>query len=96
MEPKSRVDAVWNELERVVLSGTAEVVVKQHCPSCRAGLRISYTLVGSRAGLIMRCTKCHSATTLDGTFGPPAWVGTLGSSIVTKGLPSPDDDGTAA
>jgi len=84
MIQKSNRETAWKELEKIMISGTPELVLKQRCPNCDSGLRVVFT-AGPRTALIIRCTSCYSAITLDGGMSHPPWVEALGVNIVTVG-----------
>ncbi len=76
------IKTAWERLRKVALTGSADVVIHQTCPMCGSFLRIIFT-PGKRTALGIRCISCFATTQLDGGFGAPPWVESLGRDITT-------------
>ena len=76
------IKAAWEQLTKIAVSGSADMVLHQKCPACGGSLRIIFT-PGKRTALGIRCLSCFAARQIDGDFAVPLWVETLGLSIAT-------------
>jgi hypothetical protein len=82
MPVSPNIKTAWERLQKVALNGSGDEVIHQMCPMCGGSLRIIFT-PGKRTALGICCISCFAAVQLDGGFGAPPWVESLGREITT-------------
>ena len=73
----------FKQLEKELLTGDAETVVRLRCPSCGGGLNATFSDVAGKHSLIIRCRSSCYRSTIDGLNAVPPWVAVIGRRLET-------------
>jgi hypothetical protein len=74
----------FEEIEKTIIVGEANVVSSLRCPSCGAPLVVTFTESSDKRSLGIKCKKFCYRTNIDGLNEVPPWVKFLGNRFETK------------